>query len=66
MKLDEAIGEQIVRFQNDEKPKVSNDNEIRNLLQAFVSLIQAYLKRVSGTPHTEPSGRSSNFFGSIG
>jgi len=68
VKLDEAIGQQIVRFTNSEEPKIlSNDDEVRNLLNAFVSLINAYLKRLGGVsqePH--PEGRSPDLIASMG
>ena len=63
MKLDEAIEQQIVRFSDDEEPTTPNDAEVRNLLQAFISLITAYLGRLDGS---DSSGRTTNLTASVG
>jgi len=64
MNLDQAIGEQITRLSESVKPEEPKpDTEMQNLLQAFVSLINAYLQRLGGPP-SQP--KVSDTFGSLG
>jgi len=66
MNLDQAIGEQITRLSDSEKPEEPKpDTELQNLLQAFVSLINAYLQRLGGPPES-PQPKVSDTFGSLG
>ena len=49
MKLKDAMQEQINRMSVDEIPETPPNTEIKNLLEAFVSLINAYLQRIGGS-----------------
>lgn len=67
MKLDQAIEEQVSRYTNEETQNTPLANEeLRNLLQAFISLINAYLQRVGETPTEERTWpKVSDTFGSV-
>jgi len=70
MKLDDAISSQIVRMAFDESVQKMNteDTELRSLLQAFISLISAYLQRLGETSQIResPQPKVSDTFGSLG
>jgi len=61
MKLNDAIQEQMNRMS--EEPVVPSDNtEIKSLLEAFISVIHAYLKRLGSSDEHQVS----DTFGSLG
>ena len=67
-KLKDAIQEQINRMTEEEQSNPQSNAEIKNLLEAFVSLINAYLQRI-GSSDDEPGKkwpRVSDTFGSLG
>lgn len=67
-KLKDAMQEQINRMTEEEQTAPVSNTELKNLLEAFVSLINAYLQRVGGSEE-EPGKkwpRVSDTFGSQG
>ena len=67
-KLKDAMQEQLNRMTEEEQSNPQSNTEIKNILEAFVSLINAYLQRVGSSD--EESGkkwpRVSDTFGSLG
>jgi len=62
--LDKVMAEQVTRMSNiTDEPKPLPDTELQNLLKAFISLINAYLQRLGGSP---PPPKVSDTFGSMG
>lgn len=63
--LNEAIKDQIVNTLQRNEPADNSspavNDEVNNLLQAFIALINAYLQRVS-----EPTPPASRTFGTLG
>jgi len=53
MKLKDAMQEQINRMSADEITETPPNTEIKNLLEAFVSLINAYLQRIGGSDNVD-------------
>ena len=71
MKLSEAIAEQVIRTTKSEPEAFSQDSEVKDILQAFVYLINAYLKRleepdISDIPKRGFPSRVSDTFASNG